>query len=68
MNPITLTVSQAAAELCISPRRVTALITAGRLKATRMGERLLVIQRRDMDAVRIRIVGRPKNQAGIDRR
>ena len=56
----TLTVAQAAIELGVTPRRVTALITAGRLKATRIGKRLLVIQRRDLDAVRVRVLGRPK--------
>ena len=48
----------AAAELGVSPRRILALITAGRLHATRLG-RIWLIAPADLDAVRVRLPGRP---------
>ena len=53
-----ITVSQAAQELKITGRRVRALITAGRLRAQKVGD-IWVIAEADLDAVRIRKPGRP---------
>ena len=58
-----LTTSQAAAALGVSPRRVQAMIRAGRLKAIRFGRDWL-IRPADLDAVRVRPVGRPKKILG----
>jgi excisionase family DNA binding protein len=57
MNLITTT--EAAVELKITRRRIIALITAGRLKASRMG-RDWMIDQSDLKAVRVRKPGRPK--------
>ena len=62
-----LTTSQVAKELGVSPRRVQALIKAGRLRAERVGRDWL-IRPRDVDAVRDRKggwpKGRPRKRAG----
>ena len=50
---------EAAGELGVIPRRVRALITAGRLKAMLVGGTYL-IRRRDLEAVRVRKIGRPR--------
>lgn len=57
-----LTVTQAADELRISPQRVRKLISEGRIKATRFGQRVLMIESSALDAVRnLPHAGRPKN-------
>lgn len=53
-----LTTNQAAARLGISPRRVRALITSGRLPATRVGRDWL-IHPADLARVQNRRPGRP---------
>jgi excisionase family DNA binding protein len=58
MNEL-LSVTESAASLAISPRRVRALIAAGRLPATRIGN-VWIIERQALDLVRIRKVGRPR--------
>lgn len=60
MKPSTLSVTEAAAELGISPARVRVLIAGGRLKARRIGERVYLIERADLRAVRSRPPGRPR--------
>lgn len=54
-----ITTTQAAVALNVSQRRVQALITAGRLPATRIGRDLL-IEARDLERVRVRKSGRPR--------
>lgn len=54
-----LTVQQAADELEISPRRVNALITDGRLPATKLGNRWF-IKSEDLVLVEERTPGRPR--------
>ncbi|HMC90195.1 MAG TPA: helix-turn-helix domain-containing protein [Gemmataceae bacterium] len=54
-----LSVAEAAKELNVSPRRVRALIEAGRLLAERIGERTWAIDPKALDAVRVRKSGRP---------
>ena len=56
--PDFLTTTDAAGELGISPRRVRALISAGRLATTEVGGMHLIAPR-DLDAVRDRKPGRP---------
>jgi len=53
-----ITTKSAAAELGISVRRIQALISAGRLRAKRVGRDYL-ISPRALDAVRVRLPGRP---------
>lgn len=53
-----MTTSEAAAELGITQRRVTALIRAGRLPAKRFG-RAHMIERSAIESVRIRKPGNP---------
>ena len=59
MRNNSLTVAQAAVELALTPRRVRALITAGRIKAKRVNPRLWLIDRQDLEVVRVRKNGRP---------
>jgi excisionase family DNA binding protein len=54
-----LTTKQAAKKLGITPRRVQALVTAGRLPATKFG-RDYMIKEKDLKLVEDRKVGRPK--------
>ena len=54
-----LTTKQVATELGVCPQRVRDLIRAGRLKASRYGDRYLV-RASDVDAVRVRPYGNPK--------
>jgi excisionase family DNA binding protein len=54
-----LTTKQAAERLGITPRRVQALVTAGRLPAQKFG-RDYMIREKDLKLVEIRKVGRPK--------
>ena len=54
-----LTTKQVAARLGITPRRVQALVTAGRLPAQKIGRDYL-IKEADLKLVAIRKVGRPK--------
>lgn len=53
-----LNTKQAGMILKVSPRRVCALITAGRLKATKFGRDYMICYQ-DLDAVRDRKPGRP---------
>lgn len=58
-----LTTEEVAAELEVTPRRVRALITAGRLPAKTVGEGCRAthhVKRADLAAVRIRPVGRQR--------
>jgi excisionase family DNA binding protein len=52
--------AEAARRLGVSPNRVRALISSGRLKATRVGREWLV-NPQDLVAVKKRIPGRPKS-------
>jgi excisionase family DNA binding protein len=54
-----LTTKQAAERLGITPRRVVALVTAGRLPAQKFG-RDYMIREKDLKLVEDRKVGRPK--------
>ena len=54
-----LTVTDAAAALGVGRSRVLQLIRSGRLPAEKIGMQFL-IQRKDLAAVRVRKVGRPK--------
>ncbi|HEX7176783.1 MAG TPA: helix-turn-helix domain-containing protein [Pyrinomonadaceae bacterium] len=54
-----LTTKQVAERLGITPRRVQALVTAGRLPATKFGRDYL-IKEKDLKLVEERKVGRPK--------
>ncbi len=56
-----MTVTEAAALLQVTQRRVQALITAGRLKAKRIGK-MYWIQPRALEAVRVRKNGRPSKK------
>jgi excisionase family DNA binding protein len=56
-----LTISQAAAELEISIRRMQQLVQSGRVKHQRVG-RAIVIRPKDLDAVRTRRTGRPQKE------
>ena len=56
-----LTTKQAAEKLGITPRRVQALVTAGRLPATKFG-RDYMIKESDLKLVQDRKVGRPKKE------
>jgi excisionase family DNA binding protein len=58
-----LTCREAGSELGVSAGRVHQLIDAGRLKATKKGP-ILLIRRRDLDAVRVRKNGRPRKEQG----
>lgn len=57
--PDLLSTAEAAAELGISPRRVRALIAAGRLPTTKIG-RVHAIERADLERVRERKPGGPE--------
>lgn len=57
--PNLLTTTEAATALGVTPRRVQALIKAGRLPATRFGKSF-AIKPADLEKVRIRPVGRPE--------
>lgn len=57
-NKDPITVVEAAKELGVSERRVTAMIGSGRLKAKKFG-RAWMIDPADLDAVRDRKPGRP---------
>jgi excisionase family DNA binding protein len=57
-----LTTSQAAKKLKVTPRRVIALIEAGRLPASKLG-RDYVIQAADLARVKDRKPGRPRKNA-----
>lgn len=57
-----LTTQQVAAELGVKPRRVCALIAAGKLPAERAGQRVYLIKRSDLKAVQIRKPGRPRKK------
>lgn len=54
-----LTTKQVAERLGITPRRVQALVTAGRLPAQKIGRDYL-IKEADLKLVEVRKVGRPK--------
>jgi excisionase family DNA binding protein len=56
-----LTSKQAAEKLGITPRRVVALVTAGRLPASKFG-RDYMIKEADLKLVKDRKVGRPKKE------
>jgi len=56
-----LSTVEAAARLGITPRRVVALVTAGKLRATRVG-RSWVIKASDLAAVQDRPQGWPKGR------
>lgn len=56
-----ISAAEAAKALGVSKRRVLALIGAGRLRATRVGQ-AYVIRARDLDAVRVRKPGKPRKE------
>jgi len=58
-NPALLTTTEAASRLGITPRRVRALIAAGRLDAERIGRDWLIADDA-LTAVTTRKVGRPR--------
>ena len=51
--------AEAAAALGVNTSRICQLITAGRLKARKLGKRVWLIRPEDLDAVRVRKPGRP---------
>ncbi len=57
-----VSVAQVAVELGVTPCRVRALIKAGRLRAHKPWGRDWAIQASDVDAVRVRRPGRPRNK------
>ena len=57
MNLISAT--EAAERLNVTPTRIRAMISSGRLKATKVGN-MWVINPKDLDAVKDRKVGRPR--------
>lgn len=61
-----ITVTQAAKELGVTPRRVQAMIHAGRLKANKFGP-VWQIRMSDLDKVRNRKPGRPGWIANINK-
>ena len=63
MSDALLGTRDAATRLGITPRRVVALIRAGRLPATRVG-RSWVIREADLALVKERRPGRPSNRQG----
>ena len=63
MSDALLGTRDAATRLGITPRRVVALIRAGRLPALRVG-RAWVIREADLELVKERRPGRPSNRQG----
>ena len=55
-----MTTQEAAKELGVSRQRVLQLIKAQRLAFQRFGKRGILIDRRALEAVRVRVKGRPK--------
>ena len=70
-SPMELTTAQVAEKLGVTPRRVRALITSGRLKAKKIGRDYL-IDSRDLARFTPRppgnLTGRPRHRAGRPRR
>ena len=62
-----ISTAKAAAELGVTRRRVQALIDAGRLAATRVGL-MWIIRRGDLEAVRHRKPGRPKEKRPVGKK
>ena len=54
-----ISAAEAARRLNVTPARVRAMISSGRLKATKVGN-MWVIDPKDLDAVKDRKVGRPR--------
>ena len=59
--------TEAARRLGVSDARVRALIDSGRLKAVKIGGAWL-IEPKDLAAVRVRKVGRPKSRKGTKKK
>ena len=57
-----ISVKEAAKELGVSPRRMLTFIYDGRLPARKMGHDW-VIQKQDLEPLRVRPTGRPKRKA-----
>lgn len=55
-----LSTTEAAKILGVHRSRIHALIKAGRLKADRLGDKMLVIKESDLKALRVGKPGRPK--------
>ncbi len=55
---VTFSAASAATILHVTPRRVTAMISSGRLRAYRSGNEW-IIEKKDLDAAMIRKPGRP---------
>lgn len=60
-----LTTKEASEKLGVSVRRVQAMINDGRLKAQKLG-RDYVIDEKDLETVKDRKVGRPKQKKNLD--
>ena len=56
-----MTTTEAAKKLCVTPRRVRALIASGRLRAERIGRDWHIMEA-DLDALGERKPGRPKGE------
>jgi excisionase family DNA binding protein len=54
-----ISVTEAAKRLNVTPTRIRAMISSGRLKATKVGN-VWVISPKDLEAVKDRKVGRPR--------
>lgn len=59
MRQKVMTTDQAAKELGVTRRRIRAMIKAGRLRATRFGQKNWMIQSKELEKVRDRKPGRP---------
>lgn len=57
-----ITTAEAARELGVSPRRVLALLHAGRLRGEPVTARMWLIERASLEGARHRPRGRPKNR------
>jgi len=62
IEPQLLSTAEVAAKLGITPRRVTALITAGKLRATRVGHAWVIIPS-DLTGIQDRAQGWPKGRS-----
>lgn len=56
-DPYWVTINQAAIEIEVHPNTVRNLISSGKLKAYRIGERLIRIDKRDLTALFTPVVG-----------
>ena len=62
-----ISAAEAARRLNVTPTRVRAMISSGRLKATKVGN-MWVIDPKDLEAVKNRKVGRPRKARTASKR